>query len=98
MNKNLHGTSAVSLGSVDGIESERNIPSVLDLPWASLLPERSAVERPASLVVQKPKLDKPDLSCFRMHRHPSQASLPYFLAGRCIGLTPVCSSAVYGAP
>ena len=28
-----------------------------------------------------------------------QASLPaYFLAGRCIGVTPTCSSAVYGAP
>jgi hypothetical protein len=29
----------------------------------------------------------------------SQASLPaYFLAGRGIGVTPTCSSAVYGAP
>ena len=29
----------------------------------------------------------------------SQASLPvYFLTGRGIGLTPTCSSAVYGAP
>ena len=32
-------------------------------------------------------------------QHHSQASLPaYFLAGRGIGLTPTCSSAVYGAP
>jgi hypothetical protein len=32
-------------------------------------------------------------------QHHSQASLPaYFLAGRGIGVTPTCSSAVYGAP
>ena len=27
-----------------------------------------------------------------------QASLPAYFLGRCIGATPICSSAVYGAP
>ena len=45
------------------------------------------------LEYQLPTEERPD------PQHHSQASLPaYFLAGRGLGVTPTCSSAVYGDP